>query len=104
MAGQVSQSESQVIYRRLTQVAVSLLGLQEEINRLDALKVSLDLGTNLDPESGGNLTKAQAVALFGELTKYRSWFENATVAATGVEGSNDRREALDPFILAEPLV
>lgn len=104
MAGQVSQSESRVIYERLAQVAVSLLGIKEEIDRLDALKVSLDLGTNLEPEPGGNLTKVQAVALFAELTKYRDWFENVTVAATGVEGSNDRRETLDPFILAEPLI
>jgi hypothetical protein len=104
MAGQVSQSESDVIYRRLVQIAVSLLGAREEIARLDAAKLSLDLGTNLDPESGGNLTKAQAVALFGELTTFGEWFDNATVPATGIEGSNDRRASLDPFILAEPLV
>ena len=104
MAGQVSQAESQVIYRRLAQVSVSLLGLNEEIDRLDAAKVSLDLAANLDEDSSGNLTKAQAVALFGELVKYRAWFGNTTVAATGVEGSNDRRAKIDPFILAEPLI
>jgi len=104
MAGQVSQSESQVIYRRLVNAAVRLLDIKEEVDRLDALKVSLDLATNLDAESGGNLTKAQAVTLFAELTKYRDWFANVTVAATGSESSNDRRAALDPFIAAEPLV
>jgi hypothetical protein len=104
MAGQVSQSESQVIYRRLTQVAVRLLDMREEIDRLDAARVSLDLAANLDDESGGHLTTAQATALFTELTKYRDWFDNVTVAATGAESSNDRRATIDPFILAEPLV
>ena len=104
MAGQVSQSESQVIYRRLAQVAVQLLDVQEEIARLLAFNQSVDLGTNLDPESGGNLTVAQVTTLVGELTKYRDWFDNVTVSATGVEASNDRRAAIDPFILAEPLV
>jgi hypothetical protein len=104
MAGQVSQSESQVIYRRLAAVAVRLLDVREEIDRLSAANTSMNFPVNLDPESGGNLTVAQAVTLFGELAKYRSWFDNATVAATGGEGSGTRRAALDPFILAEPLV
>jgi len=104
MAGQVSQSESQVIYRRLAAVAVRLLDIKEEIDRLNALNVSLNLGTNLDAESGGNLTVAQAVSFYGELVKYRDWFSNVAVAATGTSGSNDRRAALDPFILAAPLV
>lgn len=104
MAGQVSQAESDVIYRRLAQVAVRLIDIREEIDRLDALKTSLNLDVNLDPESGGNITVAQATALFIELIKYRDWFDNVTVAATGVEGSNDRRATIDPFILAEPLI
>jgi hypothetical protein len=104
MAGQVSQSESDVIYRRLVAVAVQLLALNEEVDRLVALSLSLDLQTNLDPESGGHLDKAQAVTMFGEMVNYRSFFGNTTVAASGGEGSNDRRAALDPFILAEPLV
>ena len=104
MAGQVSQSESQVIYKRLVNIAVQLLDLKEEIDRLDSAKVSLDLGSNLDAESGGNLTKAQAIAIFSELTKYRNWFDNKTQASSGTEESNTRRAALDSFILAEPLV
>jgi len=104
MAGQVSQSESQVIYRRLSQVALRLLDIKEEIDRLDALNASMSLGTNLDPESGGHLTVAQAVTFFGELVKYRDWFANLSVSPTGTSGSGDRRAALDPFILAGPLV
>ncbi len=104
MAGQVSQSESQVIYKRLTNVAAQLLGLKEEIDRLSSLNTSVDFGANRDPESGGNLTKAQAVSLFGELNKYRNWFDNKTQASSGAEESNTRRSAIDPFILAEPLV
>lgn len=104
MAGTVTQAESQVIYRRLVAAAVSLLGIREEIDRLDAAKVSLNLGANLDEEAGGHLSKAQAVVLFGELVKYREFFDNATVPATGAEGSADRRAAMDPFIVAEPLI
>jgi hypothetical protein len=104
MAGQVSQSESQVIYRRLSAVAVRLLDIKEEIDRLSALNTTLSLGTNLEPESGGNLTVAQAATLFGELLKYQTWFNNFQVAQTGTSGSTDRRAALDPFILAEPLL
>jgi hypothetical protein len=104
MAGQVSQSESQVIYRRLAHVAVRLLDIKEEIDRLDALNASLALGSNLDAESGGHLTVAQAGALFTELVKYRDWFGNLAVAATSTSGSGARRAVIDPFILADPLV
>jgi len=104
MAGQISQSESQVIYRRLTAVAVQLLGIREEIARLSSANDSLDFQTNLDAESGGNLTKTQAVAFFSELQKYGNWFDNKTQSSTGAEDSNDRRAKIDPFILAEPLV
>jgi hypothetical protein len=104
MAGDVSQSESQVIYRRLSQVCLQLVGVAEEIDRLDASRIALDLATNLDPEQGGHLTKAQAVALFTELLTFRNWWQNNTVASTGAEGSDDRRNIIDPFIVAEPLL
>lgn len=104
MAGQVSQSESQVIYRRLVNVAVSLLGLKEEADRLKALNDSVDLSTNLDEEAGSNLTKAQALAFVAEMLKFEAWFDNFNVNSTGVEESGDRRAALDPLILAEPLI
>lgn len=104
MAGQISQSESQVIYRRLVNTAVRLLDIKEEVDRLESLNQSLSLGANLDPEVGGNLTVAQAAALFAELVKYRDWFNNLAVAATGPSGSNNRRAAIDPFIAAEPLI
>jgi hypothetical protein len=83
MAGQISQSESQVIYRRLAAV---------------------DLSANLDEESGGHLTKAQALAFVAEMLKYEEWFDNTTVAATTGEGDPARRATMDPLILAEPLV
>jgi len=104
MAGQVSQSESQVIYRRLSACAIRLLDIKEEIDRLGALNTTLNLGANLDAEGGGNLTVAQAATLFTELQKYASWFNNFSVAQTGTSGSTDRRSALDPFILAGPLI
>ncbi len=105
MAGQVSQAESQVIYRRLTQVAVQMLGLNEEIERLISLNQSVDLGANLEAESGGNLTVVQATTFVGEMIKYRDFFANvASVSSTGAADSGDRRASLDPLILAEPLV
>jgi hypothetical protein len=104
MAGQISQSESQVVYRRLAAVAVQLLGLKEEVARLKALNTSVDLSANLDEESGGHLTKAQALAFVTEMLKYEEWFDNTTVAATIGEGDPARRATMDPLILAEPLV
>ena len=104
MAGPINQSESDVVYRRLAAVCLQLRDVVEEIDRLDSERISLNLATNLDPESKGNLDVADATALFGEIVKYRSWFNNETVAATGAEGSNDRRATLDPFLLAEPLL
>jgi hypothetical protein len=104
MAGEVSQSESDLIYRRLAQVAVQLVGLAEEVDRLDASRIALDLATNLDPQGGGQLSVAQAVALFTELLTFRNWWLNNTVGSTGVEGSPDRRAIIAPFILAEPLL
>ena len=104
MAGQVSQSESDVIYKRLVNVSLNLLDIHEEIARLTSMNTSVDLSTNLDPESGGNLTKAQAVSLFSELKKYQNWFTNKTQASSGAEESTTRRTAIDPFILVSPLV
>lgn len=104
MAGPLTQSESQVIYKRLSALSVALLGLKEEADRLFALNSSVDLSTNLDEESGGHLTKAEAVTLVGEIANYRDFWNNNTVAATTGEGDPARRAAFDPFILAEPLI
>ena len=104
MAGQVSQSESNIIYKRLANVANNLLGIREEVERLASAATSLDLAANLDNSSNGTLTKAQAIAVFVELNKYKDWFDNKAVASTGAEASPDRRAAIDPFILAEPLL
>jgi hypothetical protein len=104
MAGPLTQSESQVIYQRLSAIAVALLGLKEEADRLFALNQSVDLNTNLDPEAGGHLTKAEAVTLVGEVDNFRDFWNNTTVPATTSEGNPARRAAFDPFILAEPLL
>lgn len=104
MAGPLTQSESQVIYRRLSAVSVALLGLAEEADRLFALNQSVDLATNLDPEQGGHLTVADATTMVAEMNKFRDYWSNNTVAATTSEGSPDRRAAFDPLILAEPLL
>ncbi len=104
MSGQISQSESQGYYKRFANAAVRLRGIREEIGRLSSEWVSLDLGTNLDEESGGYVTKAQAGALIGELAGFREWYDNFTVAASAGEGSDNRHAALAPFFGAEKLI
>lgn len=103
MAGPVSQSESDIVYRRLQNSARALLGVYEEVKRLRSLDTSLDLATNLDPHSGGEVVKADAIALFGALTSFETWFENHTVAFEGTDGGPERRARIDPFLLPENL-
>jgi hypothetical protein len=94
MAGPVSQTESDLIYRRLASVCVSLQGAYEEVKRLDSLKTTQDLGTNLDEPSHGLVTKTQAVDLFtGFLADFIAMYEGGNLNA----GPNRRTEA-DHFL------
>jgi len=104
MAGPVSQSESDVYYRRLINAAKSLQDVYEEIKRLRSENTTFDLSTNLDEESSGVLTKAEAISFFGVLADYESFYENATVTFDGTDGGAERRNKINPFLAAEAVV
>ena len=104
MSGQVSQSESDNYYRRLVNAAKVLQDTYEEVKRLQSEKVTLNLATTLDEHSGLIVTKAQAIALFGVLTDFESFYENATVPFDTTDGGTERRAKIDPFLAAEPLI
>lgn len=104
MAGPVSQAESQVYYRRLVNAAKAFQDVYEEVLRLRSENVTFDLATNLDDEAGGILTKAEAGAFFAVLQDFTDFYENVDVSADGVAGSSDRRDKVNPFIAAEPLI
>jgi hypothetical protein len=100
MSGIVSQSESERVYQRLVNVAKQLLDSYEEIKRLQSLSASLNLGANLDEQGAGELSKAEAIALFtGPLQDFEDFMDNLVVSADGVPESGDRRGKLDPFLL-----
>lgn len=103
MAGSISQSESDRIYKRLQNAARAMLNVAEEVSRLESINTSVDLVTNLDEHSGGNVTKAQAIAIFQGLQSYRAWWQNNTVAAEVGEQDPARRARFDPFLILENL-
>ena len=109
MAGQVSQSESDIYYRRLVNAVKAMQDTYEEVKRLQSEKVTLNLATNLDEHSSGGggpgiVTKVQAISLFGVLTDFESFYENATVPFDTTDGGTERRAKIDPFLAIEPLI
>ena len=65
---------------------------------------TFNFGVNLDPPSNGALTIAEAIAFVtGPLFDYSDWFSNQLVASDGASGSSDRRDKVNPLLLAEPL-
>lgn len=104
MAGPLTQSESQVIHRRIAALAVGIRGLSEEAARLIAENQTFNFPTNLDDDSGGNVTVTDAATCMAEVVKFLDFWENATVPATTGEGDPARRAAFDPYLLAEPLL
>lgn len=107
MAGSISQSESDVIYRRLINVATRMRDLDEEVARLKSENVTFDFATNLDEPSigGGSLSKAEGLAFVaGPMFDYADYFANVAVSSDGTSGSSDRRDKMNPLLLVEPLV
>ncbi|MHA2337472.1 MAG: hypothetical protein ACXACX_09220 [Candidatus Hodarchaeales archaeon] len=105
MAGALTQSESNNYYRRLVNVALQLQDVFEEIQRLRSANTTFDFNTNLDEEGTGTLSKAEFMAMItGPLSDFDDWYGNVTVASDGTEGSSDRRDKLNPFIAADPLI
>lgn len=104
MAGPLSQSESNVIYQRLINVATRMRDIDEEISRLKSENTTFNFSVNLDEPSGGALTKAEGLAFVtGPMFDYSDYFANLLVASDGVAGSSDRRDKINPLLLAEPL-
>ncbi len=104
MAGPLSQSESNLIHRRLINVATSLRDAAEEIERLKSDNITFDFGTNLDEPSFGGLTKAEALAFaVGPMFGFADFWVNSTVTFDGTAGGSERRDKVNPLLLAEPL-
>jgi hypothetical protein len=102
MAGPISQSESDVIARRVQNVAKQMLGMAEEMARLRSLDASLDLATNLDEPSSGVVSKADITTFVGgPMSDYEDFFENLTVPFDTSSGGNERRAKIDPFLVTE---
>lgn len=109
MAGPISQSESDVIYRRLIAVSTRLRDIDEEVTRLKTENTTFDFATNLDePTLAGipsPISKAEMLAFVtGPMFDYSDFFANLTVLFDGTSGGTDRRDKMNPLLLVEPLV
>ncbi len=102
MAGPLSQSESDVIAKRVQNIAKQLLDSAEEIARLKSLNSSLDLSTNLDAPSSGIVTKQEILDFVtGPMFDYADFFDNLTVTFDTTSGGNERRAKIDPFLVTD---
>ncbi len=83
-----------------------MLGLKEEVTRLEDANTTFDFNTNLlDPIGESGLTKAEAIAFItGPGFAYRDWYANKNVSADGIEDSPDRMNKVNQLVLAEPFL
>ena len=103
MAGQLNQSDSDVIYRRLINVATAMRGAAEEIDRLKSENTTFDFAANLEQPSIPGLTKAEALAFVtGPMFGFANFWVNATVPFDTTDGGRQRRDKVNPLLLAEP--
>jgi len=104
MAGQLSQSESDIIHKRLINLATAMRDAAEEIERLKSDNITFDFATNLDEPSFGGLTKAESIAFVtGPMFGFADFWPNATVPFDTLDGGSARRDKVNPLLLAEPL-
>jgi len=104
MAGPISQAESDLIYRRLINVATRLRDIGQEIEDLKSQNTTFNFSTNLDEPTAGSLTKTETLAFVtGPMFGYSDFWANETIASDGTAGSADRRNKVNPLLLAEPL-
>jgi len=104
MAGPLTQSESDVVHRRLINIATRMRDIAEEIERLKSENTTFDFATNLDDPSHGAYNAATAVAFVtGPMFAYADFWDNVAVSTDGTSGSSDRRDKANPLLLAEPL-
>jgi hypothetical protein len=102
VAGQISQSESDVIARRVQNLAKQMLDMFEEMARLRSLNASLDLSTNLDAPTSGIVTKQQILDFVaGPMLDYEDFFGNLMVPFDTTSGGNERRAKIDPFLVTD---
>lgn len=102
MAGPITQSESDVIARRIQNVAKQMLDMAEEMARLRSLNASLDLSTNLDEPTSGVVTKQNILDFVtGPMNDYEDFFANLTVPFDTTSGGGERRAKIDPFLVTE---
>lgn len=106
MAGQLNVPESDVIHRRIINVATALRDAAEEIARLKSDDATFNFATNLEePSFGqGGLTKAEVIAFVsGPMFDFDDFWANATVPFDTADGGSERRDKINPLLLAEPL-
>lgn len=104
MAGPLSQAESDVVARRLINVATAMRDAAEEIARLESENTTFNFSANLDEPSFGGVTKAELLAFVtGPMFGFRDFWNNETIAFDGSSGSSDRRDKINPLLLTEPL-
>ncbi len=104
MAGPLSQSESDIIHRRLINVATAMRDAAEEIERLKSDNITFDFAANLDEPGFGGLTKTEVLAFaVGPMFGFADFWVNATVAFDGTDGGSERRDKVNPLLLAESL-
>ncbi len=102
MAGPITQSESDVIARRVQNLAKQMLDMAEEMARLRSLDSSLNLGTNLDEPTSGIVTKSDITTFVsGPMADFEDFWANATVAFDTTDGGGERRAKVDPFLVTE---
>ena len=106
MAGPLSQSESDIIHKRLINIATKMRDVSEEIDRLKSDNITFDFATNLDEPSfgGASLTKTESLAFVtGPMFGFADFWANATVLFDTADGGSERRDKVNPLLLAEPL-
>ena len=104
MAGPLSKSESDVVARRLINVATQMRDMAEEIARLESENTTFNFSTNLDEPSFGGVTKAELLDFVtGPMFGFRDFWANATILFDTSDGGSERRDKVNPLLLAEPL-
>ncbi len=102
MAGPITQSESDVIARRVQNLAKQMLDMAEEMARLRSLDSSLNLGTNLDEPTSGIVTKSDITTFVsGPMADFEDFWANTTAAFDTTDGGGERRAKVDPFLVTE---
>lgn len=85
----LTQSESDIIHRRLAAFTVSGQGLFEEALRIQSQAQTRDLGnTLLDPSAPETVVRADAIALYGNMQEWIDFYNNLSVPADANRRAN----------------